>query len=335
VIDVFDLPKAELNVHIEGTLEPELVFAIAERNRIHVDYRDVGSLRAAHRFTGLTEFLAVYEHNLRVLREERDYYDLAVAYLRRARAQGVRHAEISFDPQAHTSRGVALETVIQGLCAALADAGPELGMSSHLIMCFQRDQPAQEAMQLLERALAYRDRIIAVGLDSAERGNPPSKFQMVFERARAEGFLVVCAAGEEGPAAYVWEALDLLKAARIGYGISAMNDASLVERLRRQRVPIDVCPVSNVCLGIVPSLARHPLKRMLEAGLIVTCNSDDPAYFGAYAGDNYAAVASALALDEEQIVTLARNSFEASFIDDATRQGYLAGIDAARHPAAE
>ncbi len=325
--DIARIPKAELHVHVEGTFEPELIFAIAARNGIALSYPSVEALRAAYNFTDLQSFLNVYYAGMNVLRTESDYYDLAIAYLKRASSQGVVHAELFFDPQAHTDRGIAFKTVIDGLTRALHDARADLGMTAHLIMCFLRDQSAQSAMATLEAALPYRDRIVAVGLDSAELGNPPSKFQTVFDRARAEGFLTVAHAGEEGPPAYVWEALDLLKVSRVDHGVRSMEDPALVERLRRQRIPLTVCPLSNVKLHVVPDLARHPLKRMLDAGLVATINSDDPAYFGGYIDANFTQTIVALNLTQDEIVTLARNSFEASFIDDALKQRYLAQID--------
>ena len=329
MIDAMTLPKAELHIHIEGTFEPELIFEIGARNGVKVDYPSVEALRAAYEFTDLQSFLNLYYRGMAVLQKERDYYDLTTAYVRRAKAQGVRHAEIFFDPQAHTDRGVAFETVIEGISAALADARRDLDVSSHIIMCFLRDLPAQSAAETLERAMKYQDRIVAVGLDSAEVGNPPSKFAGVFDRARAAGFLTVAHAGEEGPASYVWEALDLLKVSRVDHGNRALDDPALIDRLVRQRVPLTVCPFSNVRLRVVDKLADHPLKRMLEAGLVATCNSDDPSYFGGYVGENLEKTAAVLGLSDDQILTLARNSFEASFIDDATRHRYLAEVDAA------
>jgi adenosine deaminase len=327
VIDLQRLPKAELHIHIEGTFEPELIFAIAERNGIDPGYPSVDALRAAYRFSDLQSFLDVYYAGMRVLRTERDYYELASAYFERASAQGVRHAEIFFDPQAHTQRGVAFGTVIEGLGRALDEARERFNVSGHLIMCFLRDLSAESAMATLEEALPDRSRIVAVGLDSAELGNPPSKFATVFDRARAEGFLTVAHAGEEGPPAYIWEALDLLHVSRIDHGVRSLEDPQLVERLRRQRVPLTVCPFSNVKLRVVSDLAHHPLKRMLESGLLVTVNSDDPAYFGGYVADNFSGVAEALGLRDDDVVTLARNSFEASFIDDVSKRRYLNEIE--------
>ncbi len=330
MLDVGALPKAELHVHIEGTFEPELIFEIAERNRITLPYRNVGELRKAYDFKNLPSFLDVYYAGMNVLQIEQDYYDLTIAYLRRAAEQNVRHAEIFFDPQAHTLRGIAFDTVIEGLRAALRDGERELGVTSSLILCFLRDRSEESAMQTFDSALRNCDRIVAVGLDSAEIGNPPSKFASVFERARAEGFHTVAHAGEEGPPEYVWEALDVLKVSRIDHGVRCMEDAALVERLRRERVPLTVCPLSNVRLKVVPDLAHHSLKRMLDAGLAVTVNSDDPAYFGGYVAENYARSAEALGLTDEHLLALARTSFEASFIDDGERRRLLAEIPAAR-----
>ena len=314
-------------MHVEGTFEPELIFEIAERNGIDPGYASVEALREAYRFTDLQSFLDVYYAGMRVLRSERDYHDLASAYLTRAAAQGVRHAEIFFDPQAHTERGVPFATVVAGLTSALETARARLGISSHLILCFLRDLPVESAMSTLEAAIPYRNRIVAVGLDSAEINNPPAKFATVFDRARAEGFLTVAHAGEEGPPDYVWEALDLLRVSRVDHGVRSLEDPQLVERLRRQRIPLTVCPFSNVKLHVVTDLAHHPLKRMLDAGLVVTVNSDDPAYFGGYVADNLAGVALSLDLSEQELIVLAKNSFEASFIDDAKKRAYLDEIE--------
>ncbi|MGC2130657.1 MAG: adenosine deaminase [Candidatus Aquilonibacter sp.] len=327
MIDLIRLPKAELHLHIEGTFEPELIFTIAARNGLDPGYPSLEALRAAYLFSDLQSFLNIYYAGMRVLRTERDYYDLASAYLERAVAQGVRHAEIFFDPQAHTDRGVAFGVVLEGLRKALDEARDRLGITSHLIMCFLRDLSAESAMATLEVAIPYRDRIIAVGLDSAELGNPPSKFAAVFDRARAEGFLTVAHAGEEGPPEYVWEALDLLRVSRVDHGVRSLEDPQLVERLRRQRTPLTVCPFSNVKLHVVADLAHHPLKRMLDAGLLATVNSDDPAYFGGYVAENLEGVATALGLSDSDIVTLAKNSFEASFIDDGKKRAHIEEIE--------
>ncbi len=322
------IPKAELHLHIEGTLEPELVFALAERNGVGLPFADAEALRAAYAFTDLQSFLDLYYRLMAVLRTESDFTELADAYLRRARADGVRHAEIFFDPQAHTARGVPFATVVNGLHAALSTSRERHGVSTGLIMCFLRDEPAESALATLREAEPHLDKIIAVGLDSAEVGNPPAKFAAVFERARELGLRAVAHAGEEGPADYVREALDVLKAERIDHGIRSLEDPELVERLRRERVPLTVCPFSNVRLRAVDHLGFHPLRRMLEAGLVATVNSDDPAYFGGYVEENFEGVEAALELTEDQLLTLARNSFEAAFLDEETRAGYLAELDA-------
>jgi adenosine deaminase len=328
LLDVTTLPKAELHLHIEGTFEPALIFEIGKRNGIVVPYANVEALRDAYDFTDLQSFLSVYYAGMNVLQAERDYYDLTKAYLRRAQAQGVRHAEIFFDPQAHTDRGIAFATVVAGITSALRDGEAAFGITSHLIMCFLRDQTAESAMATLETAIPFRGDIVAVGLDSAELGNPPSKFQAVFDRARAEGFLTVAHAGEEGPPEYVWEALDLLEVSRVDHGVRCMEDPKLVERLVRERLPLTVCPLSNLRLKVVDDLSDHPLNRMLDAGLVVTCNSDDPAYFGGYVGDNFSAVARALHLSDDDLIALAVNSFRASFLDAATKQRYIDEIRA-------
>lgn len=323
----YALPKAELHLHIEGTFEPELIFALAERNRIALKYPSIEALRAAYSFTDLQSFLDVYYAAMDVLRTPEDFAELAHGYFKRARAQGVVHAEIFFDPQAHTSRGIPFETVIDGLWSTVRESEARYGITSKLIMCFLRDRSAQEAMATLEAALPYGERIVAVGLDSAEIGHPPSKFIAVFDRARAHGWKTVAHAGEEGPPEYVWEALDLLKVSRIDHGVRSLEDPRLVARLRDERIPLTVCPLSNVKLRVVDTLRDHPLESMLDQRLVATVNSDDPAYFGGYAGDNYAAVAEALPFTDDTLVTLARNSFEASFVDAVTRERYLALLD--------
>jgi adenosine deaminase len=332
-LDALRLPKAELHLHIEGTFEPELVFALAERNRVALPWASVDALRSAYQFTDLQSFLDLYYAAMNVLRTEDDFAELAAAYFARAREQGVVHAEIFFDPQAHTSRGVAFETVLDGLWSVVRESERRFGITSKLIMCFLRDLSAESAMATLEQALPFGERIVAVGLDSAEVGHPPSKFRAVFERALAEGWKTVAHAGEEGPPSYVWEALDLLKVSRVDHGVRSLEDPALVARLRRDRVPLTVCPLSNVKLRVVDTLRDHPLPAMLGEGLVATVNSDDPAYFGGYAGDNLAAVAGALALPDDALLTLAYNSFEASFVDDAMRREYLARVGAAVHGA--
>ncbi|MEE8533978.1 MAG: adenosine deaminase [Alphaproteobacteria bacterium] len=321
------LPKAELHLHIEGTLEPELMFALAGRNGVALAHASVEELRAAYDFGNLQDFLDIYYQGMAALIEERDFYDLTRAYMIRAREQNVLHAEIFFDPQAHTGRGVAFATVIDGIHRALVDAESELGVTAKLIMCFLRHLDEDAAMATLEEALAYRDRIVAVGLDSSERGNPPGKFAQVFARARAEGFIAVAHAGEEGPAAYVREALDALAVVRIDHGNASLDDDALVRRLVRDRTPLTVCPLSNLKLGVIDDMANHPLATMLEKGLLATVNSDDPAYFGGYVNENYRAVQAALGLTREQLTTLARNSFEASFLAPGRKAALIGKLD--------
>ena len=326
MIDPLTLPKAELHLHIEGTLEPELMFELARRNGVRLPYADAAAVRRAYSFSNLQSFLDVYYRACSVLIHERDFYELTTAYLTRARSQGVRHVEIFFDPQTHTTRGVQLETVVGGISRALTEAR-QLGMTSHLIMCFLRDLPADDAMATLEQALAHRDVIFGVGLDSAEVGNPPTKFRGVFEAATSAGFRAVAHAGEEGPPEYIWQALDVLGAERIDHGVRCLEDRRLVQRLEADRIPLTVCPFSNVKLRVVDTLTDHPLATMLERGLRATVNSDDPAYFGGYVGENLAGVAAALRLEDVALVQLARNSFDAAFLDDATRARYLAELD--------
>ncbi len=321
------LPKAELHLHIEGTFEPELMFAIARRNGIELPYASVAELRAAYEFENLQDFLDIYYQGMNVLRTERDFYDLTWAYLERARAETVLHAEIFFDPQAHSRRGVTFATVIEGLHRALEDGRAKLGISAKLILCFLRDLPVEDAMATLEEALAYKDSIVAVGLDSTERGHPPAGFREVFDRARAEGLLTVAHAGEEGPPEYVRQALDLLRVARIDHGNRALEDPALVARLAREGVPLTLCPLSNLKLKVVEDLSAHPLKEMLAQGLRVTVNSDDPAYFGGYVNENYRAVQEALGLTDEDLGRIARNSFEAAFLDECEKQALIARLD--------
>ncbi len=321
------LPKAELHIHIEGSLEPELMLALAQRNKMAVRYATVDALRAAYRFGNLQDFLDLYYQGMAVLQTEQDFHDLAMAYFSRAAGQNVRHAEVFFDPQGHTERGVAFKTVIDGLWRASRDAEQKFGITSALILCFLRHLDEASAERTLDEALPWRERFIGVGLDSSEKGHPPSKFQRVFERARGLGLLAVAHAGEEGPPDYVRQALDLLQVRRIDHGIRALEDPDLTARLVRERVPLTVCPLSNLRLRVVPDMASHPLKRMLEAGVIATVNSDDPAYFGGYMNENFQAVQQALALSREEIVTLAGNSFRSAFCDDATKQRHLAALD--------
>jgi len=303
------IPKAELHIHIEGSLEPELMFEIANRNGVRLRYPSVDALRRAYQFSDLQSFLDIYYEGASVLREERDFYDMTMAYLRRAAADNVRHAEIFFDPQTHTGRGIAFETVINGITSAMRE-GP---ISTRLILCFLRHLSAESAMQTLEEALPFKDRLVAVGLDSSELGNPPSKFAAVFARARSEGLRAVAHAGEEGPPSYIREALDILGASRIDHGVRCLEDPQLVDELVSRRIPLTVCPLSNVKLRVFRSMKDHNLRTLLRRGIVVTINSDDPAYFGGYVVDNYLAVAEALSLTEDDIRQLARNSFEASF----------------------
>jgi adenosine deaminase len=328
------LPKAELHLHIEGTLEPELAFELAGRNGVPLPYADTDELRKAYQFSDLQSFLNLYYELMAVLRTERDFEDLANAYLARAAAQGVRHAEIFFDPQAHIARGVGMGAVVEGLGRALDRSEAAHGVSTQLIMCFLRDESAESAMETLEAAKPYLGRIVGVGLDSAEVGHPPAKFREVYEAAAALGLRRVAHAGEEGPPAYIVEALDVLGVERIDHGLRCMEDPGLVERLVRDRVSLTLCPLSNVRLRAVDVLEEHPLVAMLDAGLLCTVNSDDPAYFGGYAGDNFRAVQGALGLSRERLRELARNSFVASFLegDEERRARYIAEVEAYEFP---
>ena len=323
------IPKAELHIHLEGSFEPELMFSIAERNRVSLPYSNVDEVRRAYQFTNLQSFLDIYYAAARALEKEQDFYDLTWAYLERAHAQHVRHVEPFFDPQSHVDRGIPFAVVLGGITRALADGEAKLGLSSRLIMCFLRHLPAAAAMRTLEQALAFRDHIAGVGLDSAEAGHPPADFAAVFDRARREGFRAVAHAGEEGPPEYIWQALTMLGASRIDHGVRCMEDARLVERLVADRVPLTVCPLSNVKLRVVETIADHPIKRMLDRGLCVTLNSDDPAYLGGYITDNYLAVASTFSLSPAEIVTIARNAIEATFLDEAGKQRLRAQLEAA------
>ncbi|MFJ2903143.1 adenosine deaminase [Streptomyces sp. NPDC087212] len=329
------LPKAELHLHIEGTLEPELAFELAARNGVTLPYPDTEQLREAYAFDDLQSFLNLYYELMAVLITEQDFEALADAYLTRAAAQGVRHAEIFFDPQAHLARGVSMETVVEGLWRALSRSEETHGVSTCLILCFLRDQSARSALETLAAAKPYLDRITGVGLDSAEVGHPPAKFREVYEQAAALGLRRVAHAGEEGPPEYITEALDVLGVERVDHGLRCVEDPALVARLVRDRTPLTLCPLSNVRLRTVDTLADHPLPAMLEAGLMCTVNSDDPAYFGGYAGDNFDAVRTALGLTEDRLRELARNSFLASFLEDEEelRTRYLAEVEAYVFPA--
>jgi len=317
------IPKAELHVHIEGTLEPEMMFGLARRNGVSLGYASVEEVRDAYDFADLQSFLDLYYEGMRVLLRERDFYDLTLAYLEKAAAQGVRHAEIFFDPQAHTDRGVPLETAITGIRRALLEGERRLGLSSRLILCFLRHLSADEATRTLREALPYKDWIAAVGLDSSEVGHPPEDFKAVFEEAAGHGFLRVAHAGEEGPPEYIRQALDDLGAVRIDHGVRCMEDPALVQRLREERVPLTVCPLSNVRLRCFPSMREHPARRMLEEGLCVTVNCDDPAYFGGYVADNYAALRDGLGFGPGEFRAVAENSFRASFLEDGEKKKLL------------
>jgi adenosine deaminase len=320
------LPKAELHLHIEGTLEPELMFALAARNKLTLRFKDVAAVRAAYEFTDLQSFLDIYYEGAGVLRAERDFHDLAWAYLTRVAPMGVRHAEIFFDPQTHTVRGIPYKVVLDGLTSAMSRAEKELGVTSRLILCFLRHLSEDDALKTLADALPHGN-IHGVGLDSGEKGNPPAKFVRVFAKARAAGLRAVAHAGEEGPAEYVREALDLLKAERIDHGVRCLEDPGLVARLAAGNVPLTVCPLSNVKLRVVDKLENHPLRRMLAAGLRATVNSDDPAYFGGYADENYRKTARALGLTKAELARLARNSFLSSWLSDADKKKHLDAID--------
>jgi adenine deaminase len=325
---LMELPKAELHLHIEGTLEPGLMFEMARRNRVELPYADEDAVRRAYVFEDLQSFLDIYYAACSVLVRERDFYELTLEYLRRAVSQGVRHAEIFFDPQTHTDRSIEFATVVNGITGGLADGERELGVTSRLIMCFLRHLSAEAAMETLETALPHRDKIIGVGLDSSEKGNPPVKFRDVYDRARAEGFLAVAHAGEEGPPEYIWQALDMLMVQRVDHGVKCTEDERLVERLVTEQMPLTVCPFSNVKLRVFPDLRKHNFAQMLRRGLFVTINSDDPAYFGGYIGDNYVGTAQALGLTLDEMVRVARNSYSASFIPDAEKKRYLDDVDA-------
>ncbi len=323
------LPKCELHIHIEGSLEPELMFALATRNRIKLPFDSVEAVRRAYQFTQLQDFLDIYYQGMSVLITEQDFFDLAWAYLERAKADNVRHVEMFFDPQGHTARGIGFETVVNGLHRACTEAATKLGVQASLIMCFLRHLSEADAETTLDQAQAHKSRIIGVGLDSSERGFPPSKFRNVFRRARDMGFHLVAHAGEEGPPDYVWEALDVLGVERIDHGNRAMEDDALVMRLARDKIPLTVCPLSNLKLQVVKDLRQHPLRTMMEKGLRVTLNSDDPAYFGGYVGDNYRAMQSALGLSRDEMIGIARNSFVASIMPDAEKKRALAEFDTA------
>ena len=323
------IPKAELHLHIEGTLEPELMMKLAQRNRIKLPYTSVDEIHRAYRFSDLQSFLDIYYAGAQVLRLEQDFYDLTWAYLERAIQDNVHHVEIFFDPQTHTDRDVSLAAVIDGIYGALQDGEANLGISFRLIMCFLRHLSASDAMATLKSALPYKNRIHAIGLDSSEVGHPPSKFVEVFDQGRDEGYLTVAHAGEAGPPAYIWEAIDLLKVERIDHGVRCLEDPALVRRLAREQIPLTVCPLSNLKLRIFDTLEEHNLKRLLEAGLCVSINSDDPAYFGGYLGENFLRSQRALDLNADDIYALAKNAFKASFLSDEEKERHIAELDQA------
>ena len=325
---VQQMPKAELHIHIEGSLEPELIFALAERNGVALAYGSVEELRRAYAFTDLQSFLDIYYAGASVLLEEQDFYDMTMAYLLRAKNDHVRHTEIFFDPQTHTARGVAFSTVINGIHRALQDAQLQWGMSGSLIMCFLRHLSEEDAFVTLEQALPYREKFIGIGLDSSERGHPPEKFARVFARCKELGLHLVAHAGEEGPPAYIQTALDMLHVERIDHGVRCMEDSALTQRLAREKVALTVCPLSNIKLRVFDKMQDHNLLGLLEAGLIATVNSDDPAYFGGYINENFIQAFDALPLQRHHAQQLARNSFSATFLDKKTKQKYLDEVDA-------
>ncbi|WP_414444185.1 adenosine deaminase [Burkholderia sp. 22PA0106] len=329
-------PKAELHIHIEGSLEPELIFKLAERNGVKLAYASVEALRAAYAFTDLQSFLDIYYAGASVLLEEQDFYDMTAAYVERALADNVIHTEIFFDPQTHTERGVPIETVVAGIDRALADA-EQRGLSSKLILCFLRHLSEEDALATFDAAIPlfekYSRRLIGVGLDSSERGHPPSKFARVFAKAHAMGLKLVAHAGEEGPPEYVIEALDLLKVDRVDHGVRSIEDAALVARLADARIALTVCPLSNLKLKVFDDLTQHTLKVLLDSGVAVTINSDDPAYFGGYVNENYFATVSALSLGDQDVYTVIRNGFEASFVTEGERAALIAKLDSHWHPA--
>ncbi|TLP43322.1 adenosine deaminase [Cohaesibacter sp. CAU 1516] len=322
------LPKAELHLHIEGTLEPDLMLALAKRNKVTLPYESVEDVAKAYEFDCLQDFLDLYYLGMSVLQTEQDFHDLTWAYLLKVHADGLTHVEMFFDPQAHTDRGIAFETVLGGIVSALERAEKELKITSKLIMCFLRHLPEEQAFDALECACKHKEHIFAVGLDSSEKGFPPPLFERVFAAARKEGFTPVAHVGEEGTAENVREGLDLLKIERVDHGNRALDDPALIKRLAKQQTPLTMCPLSNLRLKGIPTIGDSPVKKAMDAGLLVTVNSDDPSYFGGYLNDNYRAVHQALDLNEQDIITLAKNSFKASFISDSAKQAHLDAIDA-------
>ncbi len=322
------LPKVELHLHIEGTLEPEMMFALAERNQVELPYASVEEVRQAYNFSNLQSFLDIYYAGANVLQTEQDFYDLAWAYFSKTHAQNVRHAEIFFDPQTHTGRGIPFATVITGLHRAQLDAQEKLGLSSAIIMCFLRHLSPEAALKTLAEAQLFKDWIVGVGLDSSEKGRPPALFEEVYKQARAQGYLSVAHAGEEGPAEYVWEALDLLGTQRIDHGVRSMDDPKLIRYLIEHQVPLTVCPLSNIKLCVFPSMKDHNIKDMLKMGLCVTINSDDPAYFGGYMNENFIAAQNDLGMTRDDLRQICANSIAASFLDETRKQALQKELDA-------
>lgn len=321
------IPKAELHLHIEGTFEPELMSEIAHRNQVSIPYQSVEEIKNAYNFNNLQEFLDIYYAGVSVLLHVQDFYDLTWAYLTKVHSQNLVHTEIFFDPQTHTNRGVPFDTFIQGIHSALEDGKEKLGISSQLIMCFLRHLDEASAFETLEQALPYKQWIAGVGLDSSELGHPPSKFERVFAKAREDGFLTVAHAGEEGPSEYVWEAINLLNVSRIDHGNRSLDDNQLIKHLAEKQTPLTVCPLSNLALKVVEDLKDHPLVKLMDAGLMVTINSDDPAYFGGYMNENYIGVANALDLSKKQIIELAKNSFKSSFLPDDEKEKMIMQVE--------
>lgn len=321
------IPKCELHLHIEGSFEPELMFEIAKRNGIKTKFTTIDELRKAYQFGNLQEFLDLYYEGAGALIHEQDFYDLTTAYFKRCAEDHVVHTEIFVDPQTHTARGIAMETVIHGVHRAMQDAEQTWGITSYLIVCFLRHLDEDAAMETYTQSLKFKDKIVGYGLDSSEVGHPPTKFARVFEKARAEGFQVVAHAGEEGPADYIWEALQVLNVSRIDHGVRCLEDEKLVKHLVDNNIPLTVCPLSNLKLQVVEKMEDHPLKRMLHKGLAVTINSDDPAYFGGYVNENYLQTALALDLSPEEIIQIAKNSFQASYLPAETKNEWMKTLD--------
>jgi adenosine deaminase len=321
-----NIPKAELHVHIEGTLEPELMFKLAERNKVTLPFKRIAEVKNAYQFQNLQSFLDVFYQSSKVLLQQQDFYDLTWAYLQKARQQNIRHAEIFFDPQTHTHRGIEFKIFLPGIRQAIIDA-KQTGISAKLIMCFLRDLSEEDAIKTFQQALPYKEGIVAIGLDSAEKNNPPVKFKKVYEMARKEGFLAVAHAGEESSPEYIWQALDILKVSRIDHGVRCFEDTKLVQRLHEDKITLTVCPLSNLKLKVFNNLRQHPLKKMLEVGLQATINSDDPAFFSGYVNENISAAQTALHLTKQDIYQLEKNAFQGSFITSDEKMSYLIELD--------